>query len=614
MSASVENTLRKAGKAFAGRRFSEALSGFQSVLEKFPANQRARRGAIQSRSALADEMFASNHPPRDQLDAIAGMINGGEAGQAVSACRAFLTKFPKGHGLYNLLGAACSSSADEEAARNAFEQAVLLKPDFMGARANLGRTLMRLGEREKVEALTAESLTIAPEDPQTHNLIAAYLIELRQFESAFQHAQKAVHIKPDFAEAHNHLGLCLRHAGKFDQAIDSYRRAIELNPRFAEAINNLGLSLMALGDNAPAAEAFHSCLAIDPRMAMAHNNLGQLALQEHRPSDALDHYAKAKATDQNFIDADFNSFVALCHAGKMDLAFTQAECRFDPRRKVPVARSYSGNLPAWDGAPLSGKTILIHAEQGLGDTLMFLRFLNRMADMGGTVMIAAQRPLVAMTKAGWPDLDVISTADLARDHSIIEADYQIPLMSLPLYLGAGRQSLSVSAAYLSVPASIRQVWSERLGHADSLRVGFTFKGSADHLNDSRRSIPHDVFINALPQGPEYHFLGIDLLEKERQSFASRKDIRSHHRDIGDFSDTAAILSQMDMVICVDTSVAHLAGALGVPTHILLSHTPDWRWGLTGETTVWYPSVKLVRQERFGDWGGALARIPAIVAT
>lgn len=613
MSANIEGALKRAQKALAAGQFSEALDGFLSVLGKYPANQRAQRGVMLSRSALADQDFAINHPPRHRLDEIAAMINAGQFSQAVDASRQFLTHFPRAHGLYNLLGAACSSNGDEEEAKSAFEQAVLLKPDFMGARTNLGRTLMRLGEHRKFDILTSESLTIAPNDPQTPNLIAAHLIELRQFEAAMPHAQKAVHMKADFAEAHNHLGLCLRHDGRLEQAIASYRRAINLNPRFLAAINNLGLALMASGNRAEAADAFRQCLALDAGAAMVHNNLGQLALQAHQPSDALAHFEMAGKLDPDYVDAEFNKFVALCHADRMELAFPFAECRFDQRRKVPVARAYGGEMPVWDGGSLARKTIIVSAEQGLGDSLMFLRFIDRLTDMGGTVILIVQQPLVAITRANWPHLEVISAGAAESSRNDIEADYHIPLMSLPLHLGADKGSLSASAAYLAVPESAQQEWSHRFGQTGRLRVGFAFKGNADHTNDSNRSIPHDIFISALPQGPEYHFLGIDLEASERDYIAARADVLSHHEEIGDFCDTAAIVANMDMVICVDTSVAHLAGALGVPTFILLSHTPDWRWGLTGNTTFWYPSVTFIRQPEFGDWKSALARIPALPA-
>lgn len=613
MSANIEGALKKAQKALATRQFSEALDGFLAVIGKYPANQRAQRGVMLSRSALADQNFAANHPPRHQLDEIAAMINAGQFSEAVGASRQFLVKFPRAHGLFNLLGAACSSTGDEEEAKSAFEQAVLLKPNFMGARTNLGRTLMRLGEHQRFDILTSESLTIAPDDPQTPNLIAAHHIELRQFASAMPHALKAVHIKADFAEAHNHLGLCLRHDGRLDEAIASYRRAIELDNQFLEAINNLGLALMASGNRTEAAEAFQQCLALDAGAAMVHNNLGLLALQAHQPLDALAHFERASNLNHDYVDAEFNKFVALCHADRMEVAFPFAECRFDQRRKVPVAHSYGRNVPVWEGGSLAGKTIIVCAEQGLGDSLMFLRYIDRLTDMGGTVILIVQQPLVAITKANWPHLEVISASAIEASQNDIEADYQIPLMSLPLHLGADKSSLATSAPYLTIPESAQQEWGNQLGQTDQLRVGFAFRGNADHTNDENRSIPHDIFINALPQGPEYHFLGIDLEAKERDFIATRADILSHHKEIGDFCDTAAIVANMDMVICVDTSVAHLAGALGVPTFILLPHTPDWRWGLTGDTTFWYPSVTFMRQPEFGDWKSSLARIPSLLA-
>jgi len=619
MSAHVETQLKKAQKALSGRRFAEARDGFRQVLETFPANARAKRGYWVSQSALADAGFAANHPPRQQLDAIASALSGGKADDAAAAAGALTGRFPRAHGLYNLLGVALATLGREDEAIAAFQASVRLKPDFLEARVNLAGRLVNRHALDAALALLTDSLDMAPEDIGSLNAMTVCLIRLRRFDDALAVAGRAVRAKPGNAEAHNNLGVCQRHLGRFEEAAESYRRALELSPGFFDAMLNLGVSLVRTGRAEEATGLYRQCLAARPGDAGAHNNMGLALVEMRRFDDAVAQFDAALVSSPDLIDADFNRFTALALAGRLDQAWVHAECRFDARRSVPVEYRYRGTAPAWDGRQsLAGRTLLVHAEQGLGDTLIFIRYLAHLPADASKVVLAVQNPLHRLLSAQTGFLDGIEMLSLKDEEGFGDTphDLQCPLMSLPLLLGDPVSGHPVSEdpatmaaqPYLSVPEPALSEWRRRLGASGQRRVGFVFRGNPDHVNDINRSMELGLFLSALPPGPDYHFLGLDLRPAEKKLLSRRGDIRTHHEDISDFCDTAALVSLMDRVVAVDTSVAHLAGALGVDTHILLAHTPDWRWGLEAERTFWYPSVTLHRQTARADWQAVLKAV------
>ena len=613
MSASVETQLKKAQKALASHQLVEARDAFSQVLARFPGNLRARRGLWVSQSALADAGFATNHPPRQQLDEIAAALGGGRAADAVSLATPLLARCPRGHGLPNLLGVALATTGDEDGAIAAFRAAVELKPNFLEARANLAGRIMAKGDFEAALSLVGDSLEMVPEDGASLNAMTVCLIGLRRFDEALAIARRAVKARPDEAEPHNNLGLCLRHLGQIDDAITSYRKALDIAPDFADAILNLGVALVRSGQAGKAIDIYQRGIDVGVASAKLHSNLGLALIETRQLEQAIAAFDKALDLDPDHIDASFNKFIALALGGQMDLAWPHAECRFDSRRAVPVDRRYHGNAPAWDGtASLAGRTLLVHAEQGLGDTLMFLRLMSDLPAEAAQIRLAVQPQLYDLIAAQTAGFDVVALEDGAGDDQTVP-DFHCPLMSLPFLLRTGGTGMVPRQPYLSVPEAHRTAWQDRLGTADGARVGFVFRGNPDHVNDSNRSLDLEQFLTALPAGPSYHYLGIELRTDEQRRLARRDDIRTHCDHLADFRDTAALVAQMDRVLCVDTSVAHLAGALGVETHILLPFTPDWRWGLEVCDTPWYPSVTLHRQAAPGDWQPVLSALHDMLA-
>jgi len=601
LSFNLEIKLKRARKAFAGRHFLDAREHYRQALAKFPKNAHAHQGYLLSQSAIADSNFASTHPPMRDLDQIGNLLVQGKAKEAAKQAYSLAPRFPDAHCLLNLLGVAATNIGHPEDAIKAFTRAVHLKPNYMEARANLANRMMAQSQFQKALQIVDGSLQLKPDDAINLNAMTVCLIHLGRFEEALKAGRKAVDANPKNAEAHNNLGICYRRLEKWNEASRCYARALEINPEFTNALNNLGLALVKQGRPLEGIDLYKRCLDLNGKSATTHQNLGLAYLDLRRFDDAIRHFDSAIEIDENLVDSNFNKFIALALDKKLHLAWPYAECRFDSRRSVPVDYRYEGEAPQWDGkTPLEGKNLLVHAEQGLGDTLMFFRYLEHLPHLAEAVLVAVQEPLESLLARQSVNFDVTSLQKVSTGEGRA-VDFQCPLMSLPYLLGKRMGASEAPESYLTVPSEIASTWHNRLGSAERLRVGFAFRGNPDHQNNKNRSIDLKTFLTALPEGADYHFLGVDLSKDELDLFATRSDLHCHAKCLLDFSDTAALISLMDHVVTIDTSVAHLAGALGINTSLLLAFIPDWRWGLDVRQSNWYRSVSLFRQETPGNW-------------
>jgi hypothetical protein len=314
----------------------------------------------------------------------------------------------------------------------------------------------------------------------------------------------------------------------------------------------------------------------------------------------------ALAKDPDSVGANWN--LALCNLllGRFEDGWRGYEWRW--RRNSPENLPRNFPTPLWLGqAPLAGKTVLLHGEQGLGDCIQFIRYAPMVADRGAKVVVEVFAPLTELfgSVAG---IDQV----IPRGGVLPPVDFQCPLMSLPLALGSFGEP-PYAAPYLATPPGRRAAWTVRLGPSDRLRVGLACRGSPTHGADHLRSVPLAELAAALPAGPQYHLLQKDLAPSDREALGALGGIAFWGDQLTDVADTAALCELMDVVISVDTSIAHLAGALGTPVRILVAFDPDWRWGLRGDTSAWYPSARVLRQSVRGDWSGPLAQAAREIA-
>jgi tetratricopeptide (TPR) repeat protein len=440
-----------------------------------------------------------------------------------------------------------------------FQKAIELNPKLLPAYYTLGSALQKQGHTEEAIALYKKILELCPHHSDAHNILGSAFQEKGQLDDAVDSYRRAIQFNPDSFLAHNNLGTALRLQGNLDEAVRYYQKALELNPAFSEALNNLGNTL---------------------------RDKGML-------DEAISCYRKAIQMRHDFADAHWNLAFALLLSGGFKEGWHEYEWRWklkEPEQTLPQ--------PLWTGYDIAGKTILLYAEQGMGDTVQFIRYVQMVSARGAKVIVGCQKELKSLLKNVSGVYQVV-----AYGESLPHFDVRCPLLSLPGLFNTSLDNIPSTVPYIRVEDRITEQWKGRL-HKDfsKLNVGLVWAGSPGHLNDRNRSCPLDLFVL---------IAGIDdisffNLQKEMpaqwgNSSVTEMKLIDYTGEIEDFSDTAGIIMNLDLVISVDTAVAHLAGALGKRVWTLLPFAPDWRWMLNRDDSPWYPTMKLFRQPSPGDW-------------
>lgn len=469
--------------------------------------------------------------------------------------------------------------------------------------AQLGILLATRGAYQDARAPLEDAVLLDDSDPVVFNVLSACAFETGDYEAALVNADRALRLKRTYAEAHNNRGNALLRLGRHDAALEAFKAALMLTPRDAEVHVNLANVLDALDRPAEALRSLDRALALQPRLATAHVNRGNVLQRLDRHAEAVAAYDRALALDPGGVDAHWNR--GLCHLLTGDYAAGWQGYEWRWRRGVRECRPRGFTQPLWLGAEdLAGRTILLHGEQGLGDCIQFARYVAEVAERGATVVLEVYPTLVPLFER------LPGVAQLVRfGDPLPPFELQCPLMSLPLALGRPAPAPNPSP-YLSADAGRLAAWTERLGARIGPRVGLVVSGSPTHRADLQRSLSFATLATHLPAGLDYHLLQKELREADREALVARPDVRVWAEAIGDFADTAALAQLMDVVVSVDTSVAHLAGAIGRPTALLLPTDPDWRWGLGAADTPWYAGMRIYRQSRRGDWRDPLQQLTA----
>ena len=469
------------------------------------------------------------------------------------------------------LGLAFNARNQHQKALESFDLAIQMQPDFFEAHGNRGAMLAALGRH--------------------HDAIESY--------------RNALAIKPDFADAHCNLGAALTHLQRYDEALASLDRALALRRNYPEALYNRGNALKPLKRYEEALASFDQAIALHPDHADAHNNRGQVLRELERYDEALASYDRAMALRPQHIMAHCNAAALRLLTGDFERGWSHYEWRWLKKSVVPLKRNFS--QPAWSGGqPITGKTILVHSEQGLGDTIQFCRYAPLLAARGARVIFEVQKTLqVLITTLG-------GVAQIVPKGSPLPPfDLHCPLVSLPLAFGTRLETIPSMTGYLSAPAQRMTTWQSRLQGQRHPRIGLIWSGNPGHERDRERSVTLREFLPLLDAlGADATFVSLqkDVRAEDAAFLKARADILDYGNALEDFSDTAALISQLDLVISVDTRVAYLAGALGKPTWILLTYFPDWRWLLDRDDSPWYPTARLFRQDESRTWGGVITRV------
>jgi Tfp pilus assembly protein PilF len=424
-------------------------------------------------------------------------------------------------------------------------------------------------------------------------------------EKAISAFKNAVAIKPDFSEAHYNLGCLFNTEGKHDEAIVCYKKALQYNPEFAEANYNMGIAFQEKGEDDEAIACYKAALQISPDSALAWSSLGILWKGKRRFDEARDCFQKAVALDPALPEAHWNLATLLFAQGDYGAGWKEYEWRARMKGMEGLQGKY--DQPLWQGEDIAGKTILIHAEQGMGDAIQFIRYARLVARRGARVIVEGQPELDRLLRQVEGIHDFIP-----RGNPLPLFDLQCPLLSLPLRFGTTVETIPGKEPYIPVDQGLSKKWRDRIGAGQgSVRAGLAWSGNPRHESDKMRSFPLAVFsCLADIRGVEFFSLQKGSAAAEAKNPPGGMKLYDFSEELDDFADTAALIANLDLIISVDTAVVHLAGALGKPVWTLLPFTPDWRWMLDRDDSPWYPSMRLFRQLSEGDWEGVLRRVRA----
>lgn len=491
-------------------------------------------------------------------------------------------------------------------AAEAFSRAAKVRPTDALAYFGRARAARGLGNLQAALFDADRALELSPNDAETFALRMQVKRELGRRAEALEDCERALAIKPS-SLLHANKGVLLEELQRPEEAIACYERAFELDPRNWIALQNLGGALVQLGRGEEALAACEAKLAASPGNHELLTVKGMILLVLRRYDEsvaALDGAVTAQPDDSC---AHFYKGLALLTQGKLREGFAEYEWR--RRGPAPLLKLMTFDQPE----PLStddtcGRRITLFREQGLGDMIQYARFAREFADRGAKVTLLSYPALARLLPSLGPDIDIV-TDDLRP-----EADLAYPLMSAPHLLQTTIESIPAKVPYLAAPAELLDAWQTRLGPKTRLRVGLTWSGNQQHVSDWARSIPFAELHAALNvPGVSFHSVQKDVRADDDVALAA-SGVADHRQALTDLAETAALISALDLVITVDTSVAHLAGALGKPVWILLATRVDWRWMAEGSTSPWYPTARLFRQQTPGAWAPVLAEVRAALET
>jgi tetratricopeptide (TPR) repeat protein len=497
---------------------------------------------------------------------------------------------------YNL-GYALQTEGDLVGAITAYQRVLNLEPQHLAACYNLATLQLGIGNPAAAIDHYQTVLQLQPDLVAAHTNLGSAYLDLGMLELAIASYQAALVLKPNQLKALYNLGLIYQTQGNLSQAIACYQKLLALEPNDTDALIRLGSVYLRLGEVEAAIGAYQQAVNLAPDNPAAHSGLATSLMQKPDLARSIYHYDQACQCDRQNVEAHFNRAIALLLSGDVERGFAEYEWRI---RQINAPKSgWEFDRPRWEGEDLRGRTLLLHPEQGFGDAIQFIRYLPLI--IGGQVIIECYRPLRRLfsSMAGinqlYTDGDPVPTYDL-----------QAPLLSLPKLFGTTLSTIPAQVPYLVPPPGV-SIPGLDLDHAQK-RVGMVWASSSHSATADLRSCRLEMFVSlATHPGLRLYSLQVGHPATDTQLLQANKII-DLSPSLRDFADTAAAIAALDLVITIDTAVAHLAGALGKPVWVLLPYIPDWRWLLNRSDSPWYPTMRLFRQPRPGDWAGAWSQV------
>jgi tetratricopeptide (TPR) repeat protein len=566
--------------------------------------------------------------PQQLLEQAADYHRAGRLADAERAYRQLLNTDPNNADALHLLGVLNGQLGRSDAAAQFMRRAIAINSTVAVYHGNLGLTLDRLGRLDEAIESFEQALALGSTEPNILNNYADALRKKGSLELSIAIFRSLLAKHPSFPEALNNLGIALTATNKIDEAIAQYRLAIRANPQFAEAHNNLANALIKKRDFNGAVTEFQRALAIRPDYPDAMMNMGIALRDLDRRDEALKLFDRALRLRPDFFEAHLNRGQALCDIHDLEGAIAAFRKAIYLRPDDPAPhfhlsgalllkgdfadgwREYEWRLlktdfpfanlhfsqPRWTGEDLNGKRIYLHAEQGAGDLIQYCRLIPLLTQRGAHTILGSPPHMLRLLRT----LEGVSqiTTEIPPKS---EADYHCWLLSLPLLLGLRMESIPSRVPYLHPDSELVEKWKARMANLPpGKKIGLCWAGNPQHSNDHNRSIPAGLFA-PLGQVPNANFISLQKGNAGNDPPPTELNLRDHMIDVDDYADTAALIASLDLVISADTSVAHLAGALGKPTWTLLPYHPDLRWLLDRADSPWYPTMRIFRQPRPKDW-------------
>jgi Flp pilus assembly protein TadD len=600
------------------------------------ALQHHRAGRLGEAEKLYRAVLASQP---DHVDAmhLLGVLLGqtGRAQAGIELVGRACAIYPTFAELFLSFGDLLHGSGDCGRAIESYRRALQLNPQLFEAHNNLGNTLIDLHRHAEAGEAYRAALQLDPRRDRTWSNLGIVLRAAGQFDEAIAAFNKAIELDPDSAIANDNLGIVLREAGRIDASLAAHQRALELEPNSSAMLGNLSVTLRLKGRLDDALEACHRAIAADATNAEAYSNLGVTLADSGRTDEAIaasrkalelrpafaaawsnlgislgdqGHFAESLVACQKAVDiepanamAHFNLGVILLKLGDFPRGWVEYEWRW---RCAEIYHARAFAQPRWDGQPLHGQTIFLHAEQGLGDAIQFIRYVPLIRQRGGRVYLGCHAPLRNLV-GGFPGVEGIFT-----DGQPVPAfDTHCAIGSLPALFSTTADSIPADVPYLRAKPHLAAYWREKLlPYNGQRKVGLVWAGGESHKNDKNRSTSLSCFAPLAAEGIVFFSLQKGPASAQAADPPAGLRLIDFADELFDLVDTAAFIDNLDLVISVDTAVAHLAGAMGKSVWTLLPFNADWRWLLDRDGSPWYPTMRLLRQRRAGDWDEVITRV------
>ncbi len=521
-----------------------------------------------------------------------------EAGQIDKAIESYMKSIslkPDYADAHYNLGNALTGLGQLDRAVKSYEQAILYRQDYVDAYYNLGNVHKEQCKLNKALDCFKKAVALKPDHAMAHCNLGSVLQELGLIDEAVSSYKIATTLNPDYSMAYCNLGTAFQELGKIDEAIKVYKQVLSFNPDFVMAHCNLGSALQKKGLLNDAKRSYETAIALNPDYAMAYSNLGSIHQEFSDISKATANYDRAIVLNPDEPTAHKNRSTILL----LQENFTDGWPEYEWRLQTKTHSVRDFGKPRWDGSPLNGKSILVHAEQGFGDTIQFVRYLPMVKAQGGHVIFECHNNLLRLLKnsSGFDTIIERSSNNVPE----VEFDFHIPLLSLPGLFGTNLDSIPSDVPYVTTDSNLTEKWQTRLNQDRNFKIGIVWAGNPSFSNYHTRSCSLSDF-DALAEINGLSFYSLQKGAVSTESIAaSMLKITDFKSELNDFADTASVISNLDLIISTDTAVVHLAGAIGRPVWALLHSAPDWRWWLKRTDSPWYPGMRLFRQSKLNDW-------------